>query len=111
MVYVAFTSVAKRNDAKKLALLLLETRTAACVNILSGATSIFSWRGKRCEDAELLLVIKTTKAALSRLKRVLTLHHPYEVHELVAWPVREGNVEYLRWVEAECRRHVARGRA
>ena len=104
MVYVALTTVSKRSDAKKLARLLLDAHAAACVNILPGAVSVYRWRGKRCEDSEFLLVIKTTKAALPRLKRVLGKHHPYEVHELVAWPVSEGNAAYLRWVSGECRK-------
>ncbi|UCF81613.1 MAG: divalent-cation tolerance protein CutA [Acidobacteriota bacterium] len=110
MVYIAFTTVSKRSDARKLARLLLDARAAACVNILPGTVSVYCWRGKRCEDSEFLLIIKTTKAALPRLKRVLEKNHPYEVHELVAWPVSEGNAAYLRWVGEECRKNKKRPR-
>ena len=38
---------------------LVTEKLAACVNIIPGVTSIYSWEGKVCKDPELILMIKT----------------------------------------------------
>jgi periplasmic divalent cation tolerance protein len=42
-----------------LARALVGARLAACVNVVPGVRSIYSWKGEVCEDDELLLIIKT----------------------------------------------------
>lgn len=43
--------------AKRLARGLVERQLAACVNIMPGITSIYSWEGKLEEESELLLMV------------------------------------------------------
>jgi periplasmic divalent cation tolerance protein len=84
--------------AAELARVVVEERLAACGNVLPGVRSIYRWEGKVHDDAEALLVLKTTRARLPALRaRILELH-PYEVAEVLALPVEEGSERYLRWV-------------
>ena len=56
------------------------------------------WEGEICDDAEHLLILKTTSSALSALKaRVLELH-PYECPEIIAIPVTDGHSAYIDWI-------------
>ena len=79
-------------------------KLAACVNVLPGVTSIYSWKGKVEEDSEVLMIIKTRKELLPALTREIKAKHPYEVPEVLALPAIGGSDSYLRWVIAETTR-------
>ncbi len=87
--------------AAELARALVEERLAACGNVVAGLRSIYRWEGKVQDEAEALLVLKTTRARFEALRdRVLALH-PYEVPEVLALPVEAGSARYLAWIAAE----------
>ena len=96
---VAFSTVARPEDAERIATALVERGLAACVNVVSGVTSIYRWKGEVQRDAELLLVIKTAAARFEELREALVALHPYEVPELVALPVEAGHPPYLAWLD------------
>ncbi|HHQ40863.1 MAG TPA: divalent-cation tolerance protein CutA [Chromatiales bacterium] len=79
--------------------MLVERRLAACVNVVPGLTSIYRWRGRVETDREVLLVVKTTAAALPALTAAVRERHPYELPEIVAVGVEDGLEEYLKWVD------------
>ena len=85
--------------ATRLAGGMVENRLAACVNVLPGIRSIYRWQGTVSEDAEVLLVIKTTDAEYQRLEDWLGKNHPYDVPEIVALPVSRVSAQYLAWME------------
>jgi periplasmic divalent cation tolerance protein len=84
--------------ARKLAQVCLETRTAACVNIVTGLESHYWWQGKIEQGDELLLLIKTTSDRLAALEKCVMTHHPYDTPEFVVLPVTAGSERYLKWI-------------
>jgi periplasmic divalent cation tolerance protein len=87
--------------AAELARALVEERLAACGNVVPGLRSIYRWEGKVQDEAEALLVLKTTRARFAALRdRVLALH-PYQVPEVLALPVEAGAERYLGWIASE----------
>jgi periplasmic divalent cation tolerance protein len=89
--------------AAEIARAVVEERLAACGNVVPGLRSIYRWEGKVQEDAEALLVLKTTRARFEALRdRVLALH-PYQVPEVLAVPVEGGSAAYLAWIAGETR--------
>ena len=100
---VVFSACDTSAEARKLARHLVETRVAACVNVIPGAYSVFHWEGKVQEAAEWLLLIKTTRDRLEPLKSELRKIHSYTVPEVVAVPIVDGSDEYLEWVDREVR--------
>ena len=84
--------------ALELARILVREHLAACVNRISGVTSVYQWQGRICEDGEQLLVIKTTPACYPALEKRLKTLHPYEIPEIIAIPVVAGSSEYLAWL-------------
>jgi periplasmic divalent cation tolerance protein len=88
------------DTAARLARGLIETRLAACVNILPGVRSIYRWQGEVSDDAEALLLIKTVPSRFGDLESWVCEHHPYEVPEVLALPAEKGSEEYLSWIEA-----------
>lgn len=98
---VAFSTVAKREDADRIARLLVEGRHAACVNVVAGLTSVYRWKGNVESEAEILLVIKTRRERVEDLKAALVSLHPYDVPELIVLPIEDGHAPYLAWID-EC---------
>ena len=89
--------------AAELARALVEERLAACGNVVPGLRSLYRWEGKVQDDAEALLVLKTTRRRFPALRaRVLALH-PYQVPEVLALPVEAGHAPYLDWIAASTR--------
>ncbi len=98
---VVLVTAPSAEQAAALARALVEARLAACGNVVPGLRSIYRWEGKVQDDAEALLVLKTTRARFEALRdRVLALH-PYEVPEVLALPVEAGSARYLAWIAAE----------
>ncbi len=87
--------------AAEIARALVDERLAACGNVVPGVRSIYRWEGRVQEDAEALLVLKSTRARFEALRdRVLALH-PYEVPEVIVLAVEAGSAPYLEWIAAE----------
>lgn len=98
---VVFNTCASAADAEKLAQHLVETRVAACVNIIPGARSIYRWQGKVEDAAEHVLLIKTSRGMFPALRAAIQKTHPYDVPEIIAVAVVDGSQEYLDWLGAE----------
>ncbi|XP_016002472.1 protein CutA isoform X3 [Rousettus aegyptiacus] len=77
---------------------VVEKRLAACVNVIPQITSIYEWKGKIEEDSEVLMMIKTQSSLVPALTDFVRSVHPYEVAEVIALPVEQGNFPYLHWV-------------
>ena len=97
-VIVALSTCPNEATAQAVAEALVSERLATCVNRLPGVTSTYFWDGRLQNDSEVLLIIKTTAAALTALESRLKALHPYDLPELVALTVTAGNERYLEWV-------------
>jgi periplasmic divalent cation tolerance protein len=100
---IIFSTVPNRRAAGTIARTLVKERLAACVNIIPGLESHYHWEGKQEKTRELLLVIKSTRAAYARLERRLKALHPYTVPEILAVPILRGSAAYLQWLNASVR--------
>ena len=80
---------------------LVEERLAACVNRLPGVASTYRWQGEIVDDAEVLLLIKTTSERFEALRARLVELHPYDVPEVIALDIDDGNAPYLDWILQE----------
>ena len=97
-VLLVITNMPDAQSAAKLAEKIVVTRVAACVNQLAPCASTYRWRGKIETTTEVPLLIKTTRAAFSRLEQLIREEHPYELPEIIAVPVDAGLPAYLGWV-------------
>lgn len=100
-IYLTYVTTPSREEALSLARQLVQERLAACANVLPGLTSVYQWQGELHEDAECLLLLKTTEALASSLKERLVALHSYECPCVVAWPLAAGHEEFLRWVREQ----------
>src|SRR5512138_3587317 len=98
---VVLVTVPTAEKAAELARAVVEARLAACGNVVPGLRSIYRWQGQVHDDAEVLLVLKTTRARFEALRDRLLALHPYEVPEVLALPVEAGSAAYLAWIAGE----------
>ncbi|HEX4781659.1 MAG TPA: divalent-cation tolerance protein CutA [Usitatibacter sp.] len=102
-VLAVLTNLPDSESAFNLARELIARRVAACVNVLPASTSFYRWQGKPEEAPEHPVLVKTTLETYPALEAAIRELHPYELPEIIAWPVTAGLPEYLQWVEAESR--------
>ncbi|XP_040174312.1 divalent-cation tolerance protein CutA [Anopheles arabiensis] len=95
---VAFVTTPDSAVATKLARQLVERKLVACVNIIPGLTSIYSWEDKINEDPEVLMMLKTRTDRVEEVIRFVRESHPYSVAEVIAMPMAAGNPPYLDWI-------------
>ena len=95
---VVLTNMPDRGAALKLAQALVERRLAACVNVLAECTSVYRWKGGIENAQEVPLLIKTRAALYDELEAAISELHPYELPEIIAFPVARGFPAYLEWV-------------
>lgn len=98
---VILCAVPEDFDAESLAGALLAESLAACVQVGSPITSIYRWKGAVEASRERLILIKTRAELFAQVEAAIRALHPYEVPEIIALPVSEGNAPYLAWLAAE----------
>jgi periplasmic divalent cation tolerance protein len=97
--YLVLVTTPNRKASEKLSRGLVGKKMAACVNILPGLRSRYWWKGKIQTAREELLLVKTDQKHLKGLIRWVRENHPYEVCEVVAFPIAGGNKAYLDWIQ------------
>lgn len=95
---LVYITAANEAEAERIGRALVEERLAACANIVPTIRSIYRWQGELVKDSEALLLIKTTKDALEPLIERVKSMHSYSVPCVTAFPIANGNPDYLRWV-------------
>ena len=98
---VVFSACGSEEQAGQISRALVEQRLAACVNIVPGARSIYRWKGQIEDASEWLLIIKTRRGLMDKLRVTISKIHTYEVPELLAVPVVDGAESYLAWLDRE----------
>ena len=97
---LALTTLPADFDAATLAQDLVASGLAACVTILPGIKSVYTWKGVPQIDQEQQLLIKTTTTQIDALWDMLSDRHPYDVPEFLVVPVIDGSQDYLKWLES-----------
>jgi len=98
MYQLVLTTCPNEEVAKNIALQLVTEKLAACVNIVPNITSIYCWQNEVHCDNEIQLLIKTSDAQFSDLSKEINRLHPYDVVEIIALNIQQGDKQYLNWI-------------
>ena len=99
MYMVVFITAKDRAEAKTISDQLLEKKLIACANIVEGVESVFRWKGKIDQAKETLIILKSKQSLFKEIVKTVKAHHSYEVPEIIALPIVEGNPDYLKWID------------
>ena len=90
--------------ARRTARELVELQLAACGNVIPQIHSVYRWEGKVETADEALALFKLPASGYREFEVKLRSLHPYDVPEIISFPIDQGLPEYLRWVIASCDR-------
>jgi periplasmic divalent cation tolerance protein len=94
---VLLTTLPGKEDARRIAELLIGERLAACVQMMP-IDSVYRWKGEICREGEILLLAKTRAALFDAAIAAIKATHPYEVPQIVAMPFTAGFDGYFAWI-------------
>ncbi len=95
---LVLTTAGSADQAETLAKELVQRKLAACVNVVGPICSVYRWKGKIVQEEERLLLIKTAERLFSEVAAAIRELHTYEVPEVLALPLRDGDAPYLEWL-------------
>ncbi len=98
------TSTDTKENAEKIANALVQKRLAACVQIIGPIESIFWWKKKVEKATEWLCIAKTRRDLYKAAESSILNNHTYEIPEILAVPVVEGNESYISWLNRELKK-------
>jgi len=96
-----FITVPDQKSAEDIARELVESKLAACVNIIPGLKSFYEWNGELQSDSEVLLIVKTQQQLFNRVRDKVVSLHCYELPEIIAINLSDGLKGYLDWIVAQ----------
>ena len=94
---IIITTFQDKQSTREFAKLLVETRLAACAQIIP-IESVYFWQDETISNNETMLIIKSKTDLFDKISSVIMEHHTYDVPEIVQIPITGGLPEYLKWI-------------
>ena len=95
---VVLSTAPDQETAVRIGRAVVDQALAACCNIIPAIRSIYRWKNELQDDAEVLMIFKTTTGAVPALSEALRELHPYEVPEFMVLPVEVASEAYGNWI-------------
>ena len=89
-----------KKAAKKIAILLLKKKLAACVS-LKDINSIYEWKGKIEKVNEIEIIIKSKPELKNNLVVFLKNQISYDIPQII-WKKFNSEKKYINWVNKAC---------
>jgi periplasmic divalent cation tolerance protein len=96
-----YMTAGSKAEAQNIGKALVESRLAACVNILDNMQSIYRWEQEIQQDTEVVLIAKTTDSLVSELIEKVKILHSYDCPCIVSLPILDGYRPFLDWIHEE----------
>ena len=102
IVFIAWTTVARREDAETIAAEVVRLGLAVCVQIDGPIVSHYQWQGRPERTEEFRLCLKCLEDRLAALEADVFARHPYETPEWIVVRAEHVGEKYLSWAKATC---------
>lgn len=99
-IALVITTVADNEQGRALVQNLLDRKIIACGHILPQGNSLYSWQGKKCDEMECTVVLKTSIWLGKTIREEVQKLHKYELPEVLLMKA-DTTPEYAAWVEGE----------
>lgn len=99
-MFIAWTALATRAEAEKLAADVVARGLAVCAQVDGPISSHYIWNGKQERAEEFRVSLKCLPDKLSALESHVLSHHPYETPEWVTVRAESVGEKYLSWARA-----------
>ena len=101
-ISIVYSAIPDYDTAHTIAKALVQSKMAACVQIMPPMTSLYLWEGNLQSSQEVLLVAKCPKEMYPKVESEIKKLHPYTLPEIIRVDVADGLTGYLEWVEHSC---------
>lgn len=95
------TTAGSREEAERIAQVLVARRLAACAQVSGPIHSTYWWQGKMETAAEWQCLAKTRRSLFSAAAQAIREIHSYAVPEIVALPLIATSQSYGEWMSQE----------
>ncbi len=100
-IHLVYMTAKDKHEARNIGKQLVESKLAACVNIVDPMTAIYVWEGELQEDQETVVIAKTTSLLVPELVEKVKEIHSYECPCVVSMSITGGNPDFLGWIRDE----------
>ena len=95
---IVLSTAGSKDEARRIAQSLVESRLAACVNIVPKVESVYRWENNVESSDEYLLLIKTTSSAFEEVRDAIKKLHSYDLPECISIEIGDAEEGYLKWL-------------
>lgn len=99
--FFVYMTTKDKAEAREIGRHLVQSKIAACVNILDHMNSMYVWQGEFQDDQEAVMIAKTTEEKVPELIAAVKARHSYECPCIVALPIAEGHPDFLNWINRQ----------
>lgn len=99
-MFIAWTTVADRADADRLATDAVNRNLSVCVQVEGPIVSHYRWQGHPERFEEFRLAFKCLSSHLAALEEYVLAAHPYETPEWLVVRAERVEEKYLSWAKA-----------
>jgi periplasmic divalent cation tolerance protein len=96
---IVISTTETKDEAKKIAQILIEKKIVACIQISGPILSLYWWEGKIEESEEWRIMAKTTNKLYDKVERCIRQNHSYSVPQIISVSISDGFAEYLKWID------------
>ena len=100
-MFIAWTTVAAREEAERLAADAVARNLAVCAQIDGPIVSHYRWQGKIERSEEFRIGFKCLPSHLELLEKRILETHPYDAPEWMVVRAERVGEKYLSWAKAE----------
>ena len=97
-VYTTYPSLVEAETAGRC---LVEDKLCACVNILPGMVSLYSWQGAVERAEEVVMIIKTRAGLIEPVRAAVKRMHSYTTPAILVISIEQVDPDYHAWIVAE----------
>jgi len=87
------------DEARKVSRYLVHERLVANAQIIPWIESVSMLDNQLETTQESKIIFKTREDKFLKIKEIILKNCNYEIPEILAFPIEEGNQEYLQWIE------------
>lgn len=99
--FFVYMTTKDKAEAREIGRHLVQSKIAACVNILDHMNSMYVWQGEFHDDQEAVMIAKTTEGKVPELIAAVKARHSYECPCIVALPIVDGHPDFLNWISRQ----------
>ena len=97
-------SAAHLDEARDILEMLIEKKLISCGSIFPSVESWYEWDEEIISTQEVKVSMKTVKKHYKSIESLIKASHSYEIPEILAFAITDGNDEYFRWMNNQIKK-------